>query len=144
MFVASLGWNPGAALTPYIALAVGAPFLLIRIFHVARAAFGIGTETMSSGQIMDIGFRIGEDPEAEHRRFAMIVGAIAVLYLGLWVVGFHVMLPLWTLLYMHFIGRVRPIWSVTVTVLMIAFLVGIYDYLLHAVWNEPLILKLFS
>lgn len=143
MFVLSFHWSMGAALTPYIALAVGFPFLIVRIAHVARAWFGLETKSMSANQIMDIGFRIGEEPEAEHRRFLMIVSAIAVLYLGLWLVGFHVMLPLWTFLYLYFIGKIRLIWAVAVALVMLGVLIGVYDYVLDAVWNEPLLLQLF-
>lgn len=144
MFIVSLDWNPGATLTPYIALVAGTPFLIIRIIHVARAWLGIETGTMSERQIMDIGFRVGSDPKAENRRFAMIVVAIAILYSGLWLVGFHVMLPLWTFLYLHFVGRVRLIWSVPVTAAMIVLIVGVYDYLMDTIWNEPLLLQFFK
>jgi hypothetical protein len=143
VLVLSLDWSLSAALMPYIALIIGTPFLVLRTVHVTRAWFGLGTRTMSTGQIMDFGFRIGDDPVNEYRRFVMIIMAIGILYLGLWLVGFHVMLPLWTFLYMHFVGKTRLVWSVSVSLVMIAVIVGVYDYLVGAIWNEPLLLSLF-
>jgi TctA family transporter len=144
VLVLSLDWSFSAALMPYIALITGTPFLVLRIFHVMRACFGLGAQTMTASQIMDIGFRIGNDPVNEYRRFVMIVVAIAVLYLGLWLIGFHIMLPLWTFLYMHFVGKTRLVWSVSVSLVLIAVIVGVYDYLIGAIWNEPLLLSLIS
>lgn len=144
MFVLSLDWNPGATLTPYIALIVGTPFLLIRVYHVARAWLGMETANLTTAQIMDIGFRIGTNPKEENRRFVMIVIAIAVLYLGIWLVGFHVMLPLWTLVYMHFIGKVKPVWSISIAAGILALLLGVYDHLMKVVWHEPLLFELVS
>jgi hypothetical protein len=143
VLVLSLDWSVSAALMPYIALIIGAPFLVIRIVHVMRAFFGIGSRTMSTRQIMDFGFRIGDDPVNEYRRFVMIIVAIGILYIGLWLVGFHIMLPLWTFLYMHFVGKTRLIWSVSVSLIMLGVIVGVYDYLVGAIWNEPLLLSLF-
>jgi hypothetical protein len=54
------------------------------------------------------------------------------------------MLPLWTFLYMHFVGKTRLIWSISVSIVMIAVIVGVYDYLIGAIWNEPLLLSLIS
>ena len=143
MLIQALDWNLGAALTPYIALAVGFPFLVLRIVQVGYTRRGIRTETMTPGQIMDMGFRIGEDPKAEKRRFIQIVSAIAILYLGIWLVGFHIMMPLWTFLYVYFVGKARIIWSALVAVLMLGTLIGVYDYLLSTVWDTPILFKLF-
>ena len=111
MFLQSLDWSAGAVLMPYIALLIGLPFLVLRTIHVARVWFGTRNETMTVQQIMDTGFRIGENPEAERRLFVRILAAIAILYVGLWIVGFHIMLPLWTFMYLYRYGKVRIIWS---------------------------------
>jgi hypothetical protein len=143
VLVLSFDWNLGAALTPLIAVGIGMPFLILRIIYVARVWRGVQGETMSAGEIMDVGFRIGADPKAERQRFIKIIAAIAILYLGLWLVGFHIMLPLWTFVYMYLVGKARFIWSALVTLLFVAIIVGVYDYLLGVIWSEPLLFRLF-
>ena len=128
---------------PDIVLAIGCPFLIMRIVYVARVWFGTQYETLTPRQIMDTGFRIGQDPKAERRRFIQIAGAITVLYGGIWMIGFHIMLPVWTFVYMHLFGKVRLIFSLIVSLIMLGVIIGVYDYLLETVWNEPLLLQLF-
>lgn len=143
MFLQSLDWSAGAALLPYIVLLIGLPFLILRTIHVARVWFGIQNDTITVQQIMDVGFRVGENPKAERRRFVQIIAAIAILYVGIWMVGFHIMLPLWTFMYLHLYGKVRVIWSALFAFLTLSLIVGVYDHLLSTVWNEPLLLWFF-
>lgn len=137
LFVESLGWPTGAALMPRIAVAIGVPFWIGRVAVLVRR-----TEAKPA-QIMDFGFRVGVDPKAEARRFTRIVGFIVGLYIAIWIFGFHVALPLGMLFYLFVYGQLRWIWSIVVSLLFLALIVGVYDELLHANWHEPLISKIW-
>ena len=89
MFVESFGWPEGSALMPRIAIALGTPFWVARLITLVRS-----TRETSSEMIMDLGFRTGEDPRGERMRFVRICLFIVGLYAAIWLVGFHIALPL--------------------------------------------------
>ena len=140
LFVESLSWPLGAALMPRIAVIIGFPFLIIRVITLLRHT----TAQQGPIQIMDLGFSIGIDPEGEAKRFVRICTFIIGLYLAIWVFGFHVALPLAMFFYLFVYGRVGWIASIAVSLFFLAFIVGVYDNVLHVSWHEPLILKLWE
>ena len=138
LFIESLQWQLGSALMPWIAVGIGAPFwvyrVLVLILRVREA----------QGQIMDIGFRTGGDPTGERARFIRISLFIIGLYIGIWLFGFHVALPLGTLLYVRVYGQLSWLASLCVGLIFLALLVGVYDGLLNATWHEPLAQRWFE
>ena len=151
LFADSMGWTGGrkwslgSALTPWLALAMTTPFLLIRIFHVVRMGlWARHAPNVSASQILDVGFRLGENPKEELRRFLRIVVAILVLYLGIWLLGFHVTVPLWVFGYMFWFGGCGFVLSAGMAVGFEVLVWGVYDYLLDSPWNEPVLLNLFG
>jgi hypothetical protein len=135
LFVESLSWPLGAALMPWILLSIGVPFWLYRL------AFLIFRAKEESSQIMDIGFRLGDDSSGARARFIRICSFIVGLYLAIWLFGFHVALPLGILFYVRVYGEVGWGWSLVVALLFLAILIGVYDKLLHATWHEPPVLQ---
>jgi hypothetical protein len=134
MFVQSLGWPLGAALMPRIVVAVGMFLWVLRVV----ALFRNSEET--SSPIMDVGF--GEKSQEARWRFAIISVSIASLIAGIWLLGWHVSLPLWMSLYLLIWGQVR--WWSAVTVGLIGFaLIRVFDLFLRIPWNEPLLFQLF-
>ena len=133
LFIESLQWPLGSALMPWIAVAIGAPFWIYRLLVLVLRA------REEPGQIMDIGFRTGNDSENEKARFFRIALFILGLYLGIWLFGFHVALPLGMLIYVRVYGRLSWIGSFCVGLMFLALLVGVYDRLLNATWHEPLV-----
>ncbi len=136
LFVESLDWPLGSALMPRIAVVIGLPFLILRAVALVR------NTAVEQGQIMDMGFRLGDDPKGEARRLVRICGFIAGLYLAIWVFGFHVALPLGMFFYLFVYGRVGWIGSIVVALLFLALIIGVFDNILHVSWHEPLILQL--
>ena len=81
LFVGSLSWSFGAALMPRLTVALGAPFLIIRVAALLRR-----TEPRQvRGKIMDTGFHLGADPKAEGERFLRI--CLFILGLSIWRFG---------------------------------------------------------
>lgn len=137
LFVKSLDWSLGAALMPRIAVIIGAPFWGYRLLVL----FFQASEAEAPGRIMDIGFRSGADPTGERSRFVRICAFIVGLYLGIWLLGFHIALPIGMIFYVRVYGGVSWGWSLTVGALFLALLVGVYDKLLNAYWHEPPLLQ---
>lgn len=135
LFVASLDWPLGSALMPRIAVAIGAPFWAWRVgvmFFQAKE---------SSGQIMDIGFRSGDDPQGESGRFVRICCFVVGLYLAIWLIGFHIAMPAGILFYIRVYGKVSWIGSILLALMFLGLLIGVYDKLLNATWHDPPLLQ---
>ena len=139
LFIESLQWPLGSALMPWIAVGIGAPFWVYRVLVLIFRA-----REASTAQIMDIGFRAGTDPAGERARFLRIVLFIVGLYLGIWLFGFHVALPLGILFYVRLYGRLSWLGSLCVALMFLALLLGVYDKLLNARWHEPLVQQWFQ
>jgi hypothetical protein len=138
LFIQSLAWPLGSALMPWIAVGIGAPFWVYRVLVLIMRAREESTE------IMDIGFRTGADPTGEKTRFFRIAGFVLGLYLGIWLFGFHVALPLGILIYVRVYGQLSWGGSLFVGIMFLALLVGVYDRLLNATWHEPLAKQWFE
>jgi hypothetical protein len=135
LFVKSLGWPLGAALMPRIVVIIGIPFLILRVVALLRQS------DRPSGDIMDMGFRIGDDPTGERHRFIRFSLYIVGLYLAIWIFGFHVALPLGMAFYVRVYGKMSWVGTLIVGASFFAVIVLVYDQLLHATWHEPLIVK---
>jgi hypothetical protein len=133
MFWQSLGWPIGAWLMPRIAILMGIPFWIARFIALFRPT------KSADRQIMDIGFWLGSDPKAEGIRFLQISGWIVLLYIAIWMFGFHVALPAGIFAYLYYYGRAGWLWSALVSLAFVAMLVGIYDLLLNTPWHEAMV-----
>jgi hypothetical protein len=138
LFIQSLEWPLGSALMPWIAVGIGAPFWIYRVLVLLARA------REAPSEIMDIGFRTGGDPTGERARFLRIGLFILGLYVGIWLFGFHVALPLGVLLYVRVYGQLSWLASLSVGLIFLALLVGVYDRLLNATWHEPLVRQWFE
>ena len=138
MFIESFSWPLGSALMPWIAIGLGTPFWVVRLVALVRS-----TRDTSSGQIMDLGFRTGDDPVGERMRFARICFCILGLYAAIWLVGFHIAIPLGVFLYVLIYGRAGWIWSTVLGLVFLALIVLVYDRFLNATWHDPPLLRLF-
>ena len=138
MFIESFSWPEGSALMPRIAIGLGTPFWIARLIVLIRS-----TRETSSEMIMDLGFRTGEDPRAERMRFARICFYILGLYAAIWLVGFHIAIPLGVFFYVLVYGRAGWIWSTVLGLIFLALIVLVYDRFLNATWHDPPLLRLF-
>lgn len=143
-------WTTASALMPRIAIGVGAPLWFIRVFGLVRYALGtqperyrgVRREEESSGQIMDLGFYMGDDQRAALVRFLNITGALVVLLLGIWLFGWHITLPLWTFAYLLIFAKLK-IWQAALGgIFFLAVIIGIYGALFDTIWNDPVVFRM--
>jgi hypothetical protein len=144
MLLLSFDWPWGARLVPQIAVAIGTPFLILRIIYVVRVLFWTrATSSVAPVQIMDLGFRVGDDPKGEGKRWIRILSAIGILYLTIWLAGFQVALPVWIFVYMVCFGRANFLVAGGIALLFFGLIVGVYDYLIRVPWHDPPLFMLF-
>ena len=145
-------WTTASALMPRIAIGIGAPLWFIRAFGLVRYALGtqperyrgVRREEESGGQIMDLGFYMGDDQRAALVRFLSITGALALLLLGIWLFGWHATLPLWTFGYLLIFAKVR-VWQAALGgIFFLAVIIGVYGMLFDTLWNDPAALRLLE
>ena len=143
-------WTTASALMPRIAIGIGAPLWLVRAFGLVRYALGtqperyrgVRREEKSGGQIMDLGFYMGDDQRAAFVRFLTITGALVVLLLGIWLLGWHITLPLWTFAYLLIFAKLK-IWQAALGgIFFLAVIIGVYGALFDTLWNDPVLLRL--
>jgi hypothetical protein len=143
LIVPSFDWPWGARLVPQIAVIIGTPFLILRIIYVFHILFWGRTASVTPTQIMDFGFRVSGDPKQEARRWVRILCAIAALYLGIWLVGFHIALPVWIFAYMVWFGRANILIAAAIALLFVGLIAGVYGELINVPWPDPLLFTLF-
>lgn len=96
------------------------------------------TSSGEGGQIMDTGFLETEDsPAVVARRWVLLILSTAALLVSVWTLGFHVGIPLYTILYLIILGNVRWYWTVPAAAFFLAVIIFIYGQLLLAEWNVP-------
>ena len=135
LFIDSFSYPEGADLMPRIAVLVGTPFWLIRVWTLLR---GTPEKRIEEGDIMDTGFILGDDPKSESRRFVRIFGFTALMYAAIWLIGVHVALPGILFLYLMYYGRAGWLVSAGIALAFLALIVGFYDVALHIVWPESI------
>jgi hypothetical protein len=139
---ASLKWPSGAALLPRTASVFG----LVMLVGYGVSSVRDAKSGKVQGRILDVG-RL-ETAEGDHQavrgRLIIAIGSILALVLGLWVLGFHIAIPVYLLAYLIFIGKV-PWWrAVLAAVIFELILVGLYDNVIHVSWNETLLDRLLG
>ena len=142
--VSARNWPFSALLTPLIAVAIGTPFLIWRFISVIRLVLAIQVRPVSQSQIMDTGFRTGSDPKTEGQRFLKVFIALGVLYGGIYLLGFHITVPIWVFVYMRWFGKVPVVWAAVTALMFIVLIFGLYDQVLDALWHEPVLWKWLS
>ena len=137
----SRNWGTGAWLLPRITIFFGIPFWIWRVVQLARNTFATGAST----QIMDTGFlETTDEPSVVARRWVLLLATTSGLLFGIWLLGFHVAVPLYVASYLIFLGKVRWWVALIAASFYEAVIVGIYGELLLAAWNRPLVLDWFD
>ena len=130
----NLDWSNGAWRLPRMAVLFGTPFWFWRVASLFRAG-----ASSTGGQIMDTGFlETDDDPAVVAKRWVLLIGSTGALLVGCWVLGFHIAVPLYTILYLTIFGNVKWYWTVPPALFFEAIILGIYGYLLQAYWGTPL------
>lgn len=128
-------WSFGVALLPRIASAAGLIILVAYTIDRFRPR-GRGP----SAQIMDLGFDEGGLDRAtvisRTLRFVLTTGA---LFAGVWLIGFHVAVPIYVVAYLIVYGRMSW-WGAALCALGFElFMVIMYDVVIRQAWPEPVI-----
>lgn len=126
-------WDNGGWLLPRLTILFGTPFWFWRAYLLFRAG-----ASSTTGQIMDTGFlETDDEPAVVARRWVRLIGTTGALLVGVWLFGFHIAVPAYTVLYLVIYGGVKWYWTLIPAVFFEIIVVGIYGYILLAEWGTP-------
>ena len=136
----SQNWARGAWLLPRVTIAFGLPFLAWRVVTLLKPA----AQSAPQGQIMDTGFLGSDDSQAVVLgRWVRVIGTTAALLIGIWVLGYHVTIPLYTFVYLVIWGHMKWYYALIPGAFLELVMFG-YTKILYAEWNRPLILDVLD
>ena len=138
MWIVSMEWELGAALFPRIAASLG--MVAILAYGIQRVGELRHSARAQAGQILDLQWSTGDvEPAVLRRRAILIVASVIGLWVGIWLVGFHIAVPIYLFSQLKLFGDNRW-WSAALVALVgLALIVGVYDELLRVSWHEPLL-----
>jgi hypothetical protein len=124
---------------PIVTLVFAAPFWFIRV----KTLFD-RKRLLERGQIMDLGFRFGGNAVDEKRRAIRFTSAVGALFLSIWLLGFHLALPIWLVTYLVLFAKVKPVVVLLVALAFEGLLLGVHDFIINVPWPEPLIWRVIG
>jgi hypothetical protein len=136
--VSARGWPLGSRLFPWF---VGISMLVLTLIQSAlelcQSARPESPEEDQETGDLQVDWTIGT--RLVVRRVSIIFGWLVGLFLGIWLFGFFIAVPLFVLLYLKFQGREGWLLSFSLTLAALLFLIAVFDQILHVPWPHPLI-----
>lgn len=141
MLVASADWPLGAVLFPRISGALGIAAVLA--YAAQRMYQELRPVARSQGRLLDIGWaEFGGEKKDTRSRATTFIATTGGLWVGIWLVGFHIAVPVYLMFMLIVHGKVSWYWAVVATAGFYSLIIGVYDELLHTSWNDPLVFDL--
>ena len=78
-------------------------------------------------------------PAVVRRRMVNVFAWIFALFALVWLVGFEIAVPLFTFVYLRFQARESLVVSSLAAVLMVALIVGVFNWILHVLWPKGML-----
>lgn len=131
-------WQFQARLFPWV---IGIPALIICVAQLAADLFRAkGSDNPDDLRgLMDLPVERGVPVSVVVRRAANIFSWIIGFFFLIWLIGFVITVPLFTLLYMTVQAREKWWVSLIYTGAVLAFLLGVFHYVLHIPWPAGVI-----
>ena len=136
LVVTAKQWQYQARLFPWT---IGIPTMLLCFLQLGMDLFRSKNEDEDVAGMMDLPVDRSVPVAVVIRRAVNIFGWIFGLFLSIWIIGFILSVPLFLLLYLSV--QAGESWKVSVsyTVVMLVFMVGVFEMVLHIPWPVGLI-----
>ena len=129
-------WQFQARLFPW---SIGIPTMLLCFLQLGMDLFRNRNEDEDLAGVMDLPVDRSVPVAEVIQRAVNIFSWIFGLYACIWIIGFILSVPLFLLLYLRL--QARESWKVAVTymVVMMVFMIGVFEMVLHIPWPPGLI-----
>lgn len=124
-------WSFSASLFPWLA---GIPLFALSIVLLA---FNLLNPTSSGGRALDFKFSENVEPAVARARALGIIAWLFGFALGIWILGFHIAIPVVMFLYLKVQGRETWLLSLSLAAVAYLFFWGIFDNLMKLPVPEP-------
>jgi hypothetical protein len=129
-------WRLQARLYPW---AIGIPMLILAIIQVILDLKGVERKQMDDAAPMDFQFTQTVEPSLAKRRAIIMFGWLFGFFLGIWLLGFPIMIPLMVFSYLKIQSNERWTISIVLTVLAWVFFYFLFVRLLNLPFPDGLI-----
>ncbi len=138
-------WSWDTGLFPY---AVGIPAILLALWQLVldltRAQRSGDGEGAPTPQIMDITMDQSLPKDVVRRGTAVAFGWILCFVFSIWLVGFLIAVPFFVFFYLWYQAEATIRVAATIAGLMAIFIWGVFDQIMHVVWPDAVLFKLFG
>ncbi len=142
VLVVGSGYRERSSFVPVFAGGLGLTLLAVHIVQEAAAFFG--RRRRSKGRVLDIAFDLsGVAERVVWLRTGVFAANLAGLILGIYLVNFHIAVPLYLFGYLRLVSKAPWRAVVLITVIAEAIVVLFYGGVIHTIWPESILERLF-
>ena len=120
-------------------MAIAFPGLLLTVVLFVRQRWRRGTDAATSPGLGDTPLDADVPPAVARRRMVNVFAWIFALFALVWLVGFEIAVPLFTFVYLRFQARESLLVSSVAAFLMVALIVGVFNWILHVLWPKGML-----
>ncbi len=134
----SRNWQFHARLLPWV---VGVPMLFLacgQLFTAVRSKFGVNDEAATSDGAVEIPLSL------VHRRASAITLWFLGLFVAIWLLGFSLSIPLFTLAYLKLESKEAWWLAILLSALCWLFLFGLFEWTLNVPFPKGVLLELLN
>jgi hypothetical protein len=133
----SQDWPLGTRLFPWV---VGVPVLALSLVQIGLELYqALRPEQTNKVETGDLQVDWGMTTTVVAQKAGAYFGWLLALFFGVWIFGFFVAIPLYAFLYLKIQAQEGWIASLTLTLGVCIFFVGLFDQILHIAWPNPLL-----
>ena len=139
VFVFALRWEWRTALMPAVAAGFGMLFGVIEIVKATSKQKTVGETKQTKQYTGDLTY------EAVSLHQGIIFFAwVGAFFLGVFLLGFHISIPLFAFLYLKIEGKASWLLSILLPLSLLGFVLVVFDWLMDIAWGKPLLLSWFQ
>lgn len=129
-------WRMQARLYPW---AIGIPMIILAIIQVIFDLKGIESKADDSAAPVDFQMSKNIDPQVAFKRTVNIFAWFFAFFLGCWLVGFNITIPVIVFSYMYFHGKEKLWLAATLTIIAFIFYYSLFVRLLNLPFPDGVI-----
>ena len=121
-------------------MAIAFPGLVLTAVLFVRQRWRRGTDAAAASPgLGDTPLDADVPPAVARRRMVNVFAWIFALFALVWLVGFEIAVPLFTFVYLRFQARESLLVSGLAAVVMVALIVGVFNWILHVLWPKGML-----
>jgi len=110
------------------------------LYVIQRTREELRPRLLGGNRVLDIGWSdYGVEQVDTKSRAIAFIATTGGLWVGIWLIGFHIAVPTYLITVLMVYGKVPWYWGVLAAAISYGLIIGVYDTLLHTAWNDPIL-----